>query len=190
MSSDGESPERPTTTAAKPAMSRFLRTAGSDSSDSESEEENESESDGQGGEDADETDEEDRPQVRILSAVDKRLKEMEATGVVIENGLRINDWVVISNEFDKLVRMIQRQQNLSEPVPAFFIRSLVNLDTAVNNTIQKEKEAKKKMNPSNAKALTAMKQKIKKSAKEYETDVKKYQDVSEVASFVHPFHTF
>jgi translation initiation factor 3 subunit C len=53
----------------------------------------------------------------------------------------------------------------------------VNLESSVNNTLSKEKEAKKKMNASNARALTAMKQKIKKAIKEYESDVKKYQEV-------------
>jgi len=202
MSSEDEvAPQRPAATT-KSAMDRFLRTAGSDSSESDSDEESESESDGDGNDDEDESGQEDRAPVRIISAVDKRLKEMEATGVVIENGLKINDWVAISNgtfclvsklihslnlsniEFDKLVRMIQRQQNLSEPVPAFFIKFLVKIENSINTTIQKEKEAKKKMNPSNAKALTAMKQKIKKSTKEYEADVKKYQDVSKLRSVV------
>ena len=102
MSSEDEAPPKPTTTA-KPAMSRFLRTAGSDSSDdSDSDEESDSDSDAapkQGGDDAEEeeSDEEDRPQIRILSAVDKRLKEMESTGKVMENALKINDWMAISN---------------------------------------------------------------------------------------------
>lgn len=73
--------------------------------------------------------------------------------------------------------MIQRQHNLSEPVPAFYVRTLVNLESSINNALQKEKEAKKKMNVSNAKALTAMKQKIKKAVKENEVEVKKYQEV-------------
>ena len=74
--------------------------------------------------------------------------------------------------------MIQRQPNLSEPVPAFYVRTLVNLELSINTALQKEKEAKKKMNASNAKALTAMKQKIKKAVKENETDVKKFTEVS------------
>ena len=74
--------------------------------------------------------------------------------------------------------MIQRQHNLSEPVPAFYVRTLVNLELSINTALQKEKEAKKKMNASNAKALTAMKQKIKKAVKENETDVKKFTEVS------------
>lgn len=81
-------------------------------------------------------------------------------------------------EFDKLVRMVQRQHNLSEPIPAFYIRTLVTLEGSVNTTLQKEKEAKKKMNATNAKALTAMKQKVKKAIKDNETEVKKYQEVS------------
>ncbi|PPQ99727.1 hypothetical protein CVT24_009710 [Panaeolus cyanescens] len=176
-SGEDEAPSKPTTTAAKPAMSRFLRTAGSDSSDSSDSEESESESDGSDKEDlSDESsDEEDRGPIRILSAVDKRLKEMEGTSKAMDNAMKINDWLTTSTEFDKLVRLIQRQHNLSEPVPSHFIKTLINLETTIANTLQKEKEAKKKMNASNAKALTAMKQKIKKSMKEYESDIKKYQ---------------
>ncbi|KAJ3483119.1 hypothetical protein NLJ89_g12091 [Agrocybe chaxingu] len=174
-SEEEEAPAKPTTTA-KPAMSRFLRTAGSDSSSSDSETTDDTD-DGDKSDESDSEDDEEEKPVRILSAVDKRLKEMEVTGVAMENALKINDWVVISNEFDKLVRMIQRQLNLSEPVPALYIRTLVNFEVSVNSTIQKEKEAKRKMNASNGKALTAMKHKIKKAIKENEADVKKYQDV-------------
>lgn len=174
-SGDEEAPSKPTASAPKPAMSRFLKTAGSDSSDSESEESTDTDSEAGPEGDGDETDDEgERPGVRIISAQEKRLKEMEATGKVMENALKINDWVAISTEFDKLVRMIQRQHNVSEPIPPFYVRTLVNLESSINNALVKEKEAKKKMNATNAKALTAMKQKIKRAIKEYETDVKKY----------------
>ena len=94
ISSEEEAPPRATTTA-KPALAAFLRT-NSGSSSSDSDEDSESDSDDDQRED-DESDEADRPQTRILSAVDRRLKEMEGTGVVIENALKINDWVAISN---------------------------------------------------------------------------------------------
>lgn len=81
-------------------------------------------------------------------------------------------------EFDKLVRMIQRQHNVSEPIPPFYVRTLISLENSVNTALAKEKEAKKKTNATNAKALTAMKQKVKKSVKEYEMDVNKYNAVS------------
>ena len=72
---------------------------------------------------------------------------------------------------------MQRQQNISEPVPPFFLRTLVNLEGSLNAAVAKDKESKKKMNASNARALTAVKQKLKKITKEFETEVKRYQAV-------------
>lgn len=66
---------------------------------------------------------------------------------------------------------------MSEPVPPFYVRTLVSLETSLNIAVAKEKEAKKKMNATNAKALTAVKQKVKKATKEYEQEVKKFQEV-------------
>lgn len=80
-------------------------------------------------------------------------------------------------EFDKLARMVQRQQNVSEPVPPFYIRTLVNLENSLNAAVAKDKESKKKMNASNARALTAVKQKVKKILKEFEKEVKRFQEV-------------
>ncbi|TFY81206.1 hypothetical protein EWM64_g2808 [Hericium alpestre] len=175
--------------AAKPAMSRFLKAAGSESSPSSEEEEEQSEEEEEEEEgketkkksrflraesEGEESDEEVKRVVK--SARDKRLDEMEAAGKVMDNALKINDWVAISNEFDKLVRLVQRQQNVSEPVPPFFVRTLVSLESSLNTALSKEKEAKKKMNASNARALTAMKQKVKKSLKEYEKEAKLFQE--------------
>jgi hypothetical protein len=86
-------------------------------------------------------------------------------------------------EYDKLARMVQRQQNVAEPVPPFYIRTLISLEAALNATLAKEKEAKKKMNASNARALTAMKQKVRKTVKEYEKEIKHYNDVCGLTGF-------
>jgi translation initiation factor 3 subunit C len=109
MSSGEEGKAAAPKPAAKP-MSRFMRGAGSGSdSESESEEEeemseDENKEDGKkprvsrflhGGSDDEESDEDTKRVVR--SAKDKRLDEMEATGKVIDNGLKINDWVAISS---------------------------------------------------------------------------------------------
>jgi translation initiation factor 3 subunit C len=191
MSSEDEAP-RPQAPAPKQAMARFLRTAGSDSSSSESEDESDDDDD----DDEESGGDEEKPGARILSAQEKRLKEMEATGKAMDNGLKINDWsaistgealfifdyhpgkiLIVNSEFDKLLRMVQRQHNVSEPVPPFYLKTITNLESSVNGAIAKEKEAKKKMNALNAKALTAMRQKIKKALKEHETEIKKYQEV-------------
>jgi len=73
--------------------------------------------------------------------------------------------------------MVQRQHNVSEPIPPFYVKTLISLEGSVNETLAKEKESKKRMNATNGKALTAMKQKVKKAAKEYEKDIARYQAV-------------
>jgi translation initiation factor 3 subunit C len=108
MSSDDEAPSAPAPTTKQP-MSRFLKGAAGSDSDSSSDSDDDSDSDsdeasGQkkksrflagGGSDAEDSDEDTKKVVK--SAKDKRVEEMEATGKVIENGLKINDWVAISN---------------------------------------------------------------------------------------------
>ena len=207
-SGEDEAPAPSTKLAAAPAkgMSRFLRT-GSDESSSSSESEDEDEESDSDAEAAqpqkkvsrfrrdqeDESEDEEDVKRIVKSAKDKRLEEMEATGKGIENALKINDWVAISNgvfwsplirprphpptEFDKLVRLTQRQTNVAERIPSFYIRTLSGLEDSLNNAIAKEKEAKKKMNASNARALNGMKQKVKKINKEYETEIKRFQEV-------------
>lgn len=97
MSSGDEdaAPPKPAPGAPKP-MSRFLKTnTGGDASSSSSSEEDSDESDEGGDEDPEDSDDEVKKVVK--SAKDKRLDEMEATGKVMDNALKINDWVAISN---------------------------------------------------------------------------------------------
>jgi translation initiation factor 3 subunit C len=213
LSSDEDASPAKSAAPAKPAMSRFLRTANasdsSSSSSSESESEDGDESDDEGAahkeakpksrflRDSDEEESDEEVKRVVKSARDKRLEEMEATGKAMDNALKINDWIAISSgrslfhvllcaarrslcstlEYDKLARMVQRQQNVAEPVPPFYIRTLISLEVALNAALAKEKEAKKKMNASNARALTAMKQKVRKTVKEHEKEIKQYNDV-------------
>ena len=73
--------------------------------------------------------------------------------------------------------MVERQTNIAERVPRFFIRTLANMEQSLNTALAKEKEAKKKMKASNARALNTMKQKVRKTAKEYEREIKLLQEV-------------
>ncbi|EJD37994.1 eukaryotic translation initiation factor 3 domain-containing protein [Auricularia subglabra TFB-10046 SS5] len=188
LSDSGDEAPKPKT--AKP-MSRFLRTEGSDDSDEDEDEDDETEPSD------DDDDEEEKPQAKrsrfmvggpddddsddegpriVKSAKDKRLDEMEATSKAMDNALKINDWVSISNEFDKLTRLVQRETNVAERVPSLFIKTISNLDASVTTALSKEKEAKKKMNANNARAMNQMKQRVKKTIKEYEAEVKKFQE--------------
>lgn len=101
MSSDDEAPSKPA--ASKPAgMMRFLKGAassGSSSSDSESEDDSDDDSDSDKEKNKGDSDDESDDDVKgvIKSAKDKRIDEMGAVGKTIENALKINDWVAISN---------------------------------------------------------------------------------------------
>ena len=66
-------------------------------------------------------------------------------------------------EFDKLVKQIAKGQNIirQSGYPPFYLNALVQLEAFLNK-IHDDKEAKKKLNALNAKAITAMKQKLKK----------------------------
>lgn len=78
---------------------------------------------------------------------------------------------------------MQRQSNVAEPLPPFFIKTLISLELSLNAALAKEKEAKKKMSATNARALNSMKQKVRKTTKEFEKEVMQYQEVSYFQSF-------
>ncbi|KAL2838387.1 eukaryotic translation initiation factor 3 subunit EifCc [Aspergillus pseudoustus] len=118
---------------------------------------------------------EDEEVVKVVkSAKNKRLEELESTIKLIENAQKINDWAVISTEFDKLNRQIVKVLQ-SGPVPRIYVKTVADLEDFVNETVTKQKSSNKKMNASNAKGFNAIKQKIKKNNKDYATQVEKYR---------------
>ncbi|KAL4943134.1 eukaryotic translation initiation factor 3 subunit C [Aspergillus oleicola] len=118
---------------------------------------------------------EDEDVVKVVkSAKDKRLEELEATVKLIDNAQKINDWAVISAEFDKMNRQIVKIAQ-SGPVPKVYVKTVADLEDFVNETVTKQKSSNKKMNASNAKGFNAIKQKIKKNNKDYAAQVEKYR---------------
>lgn len=86
--------------------------------------------------------------------------------------------ICLSTDYDALIRQVERQRNVNETIPAFFIKTLVTLEDFLNTSIAKEKEAKKKMKAPNAKAMNGMKQKLKKNVRENQDAVDKFRQVS------------
>ncbi|KAE8355078.1 eukaryotic translation initiation factor 3 subunit EifCc [Aspergillus coremiiformis] len=118
---------------------------------------------------------EDEEKVTVVkSAKDKRLEELEGIIKLIENAEKINDWAVISSEFDKLNRHVAKVTQ-SGPTPKIYVKAVADLEDFVNETITKQKSSKKTMNASNARGFNAVKQRIKKNNKDYAAQIEKYR---------------
>lgn len=125
----------------------------------------------------------------VKSARDKRFEEMRSLVRVMNNGKKIGDWISVQNglflillvEFDKLVKAHGKTVNSftssGTVAPRFYVRSLVQLEDAVKAAAGESKDAKKKLNALNAKALNAMKQKLKKYCKTLETEMQAFREV-------------
>ena len=77
-------------------------------------------------------------------------------------------------EFDKLNRHAGKIAERGR-VPKVYIKALVELEDAMNETISKQKVTPKKMNATSARGLNAVKQKIKKLTKDHQTQVDQYR---------------
>ncbi|KAF7718079.1 Eukaryotic translation initiation factor 3 subunit C [Penicillium ucsense] len=125
--------------------------------------------------DSDSEEEEEEEKVTVVkSAKDKRLEGLEATIKLIENAEKINDWAVISTEFDNLNRQIVKITQTG-PVPKIYVQAVADLEEFVNESATKQKASNKKMNPTNQKGFNAVKQRIKKNNKDYAAQIEKYR---------------
>ncbi len=80
-----------------------------------------------------------------------------------QNKMKINDWSSIQSLFDELNKRLDKMQKMlaSSVVPRPYIKLLVELEDFLNDTLS-NKDVKKKMSPTNAKALNTMRQRLKK----------------------------
>lgn len=75
----------------------------------------------------------------------------------------------IPAEFDKLNKLAQKSTPGTQ-IPKIYIKTIAELEDFLNDTV-KDKAAVKKMNAANARALNAIKQRIKKNNREYESQI-------------------
>ncbi|XP_063048781.1 eukaryotic translation initiation factor 3 subunit C isoform X4 [Engraulis encrasicolus] len=121
-------------------------------------------------------DEEDTKRV-VRSAKDKRFEELTNLIKTIRNAMKIKDVSKCLEEFEQLCRAFVKSKNIvdKEGVPKFYIRLLADLEDYLNQ-LWEDKEGKKKMNKNNAKALSTLRQKIRKYNRDYETEIASYKE--------------
>lgn len=121
-------------------------------------------------------DEEDTKRV-VRSAKDKRFEELTNLIKTIRNAMKIRDMSKCLEEFEQLCRAFVKSKNIvdKEGVPKFYIRLLADLEDYLNQ-LWEDKEGKKKMNKNNAKALSTLRQKIRKYNRDYETEIANYKE--------------
>jgi translation initiation factor 3 subunit C len=78
--------------------------------------------------------------------------------------------------FDKLNRQVPAlvKQN-DNKTPKVYIQAIADLETVMNETLEKQKVTPKKMNATNTRGINAVRQKIRKNNKEYAKDIDAYR---------------
>ncbi|UKZ79422.1 Translation initiation factor 3 subunit c [Trichoderma virens FT-333] len=112
---------------------------------------------------------------KVKSAQVKRLDELETSIKQIENGQKNGDWTLISTEFDKLNRQVTKLPAGSR-IPKPYIKVIAEIEESVNEALAKAKVTPKKMNATQARALNAVKQKVKKTNKDYQDEIAVYRE--------------
>ena len=128
----------------------------------------------------DDSDDEDSGKRVVLSAKDKAMEELRSTVKLIDaNRVEADNWSNVQMDFDKLMKLISKFQSLlfkNSAYPPFLLKCIVDLEVAVT-ALADDKEARKKLNAADAKAVTVLKQKIRKqiSGTSLETALEKFK---------------
>ncbi|GMH33638.1 hypothetical protein BSKO_01472 [Bryopsis sp. KO-2023] len=106
----------------------------------------------------------------VKSAKDKCREDLSDVCEEMRNKMKINDWTSIQAVFVKLEKQLEKTMKVLEvqTPPKRYLKLLVELEDFLDKTWS-DRETRKKMSVTNAKALNTMRHRILKHNKEYET---------------------
>jgi translation initiation factor 3 subunit C len=101
----------------------------------------------------------------------------------MQNKMKINDWSAIQAGFDELNKRLERYTKAADNVgiPKMYIKMMVELEDFLTSTLS-NREVKKKMSTTNAKALNSMRQRLKKNNTPYAEQLMKFRENPEEES--------
>lgn len=103
----------------------------------------------------------------VKSAKDKRFEELQVLTEKITTLKKINDWGLIATTFDQMFKVYEKAKlHLgadAAQAPRFFVKCYAELDSFNKQILEQKKEGTLTINKTNSKALTAMKQKLRKT---------------------------
>lgn len=95
----------------------------------------------------------------------------------MQNKIKVNDWTSIQTVFDKMQKQLEKAMKTANlmAAPRLYIKMLCELEDSLTETLA-NKEVKKKMSTTNAKALNTMKQRLRKLLPEYGEAMAKWRE--------------
>ncbi|KAL7751102.1 Translation initiation factor 3 subunit c [Sorochytrium milnesiophthora] len=103
----------------------------------------------------------------VKSSKDKRSDEILQASKAVSSALKQGDWATVSNEFEKLGKLIAKQTQSNESISPLYIRTLNAIDDGVTD----QSSNKKPLTGGNNKAFSGLKTKLRKLTKTYETQM-------------------
>ncbi|CAI8034637.1 Eukaryotic translation initiation factor 3 subunit C [Geodia barretti] len=122
-------------------------------------------------------DEEEEKRV-VRSQKDKRYDELRSVVHAMKNSQKIKDIAKVQSSFEALQKAFQKAKSVVEKegsTPVFYTRTLTLLEDFVLG-LWNDKDAKQKLSKPNAKALTTLKQKVRKYNKEFEAEIESFRE--------------
>lgn len=126
------------------------------------------------------SDDEEETKRVVRSMKEKRYEELEAIIHSLRNHKKIKDFSSALASFEELQRaytraapVVQKEEN--GIAPRFFIRALIELEDWVSGAWN-DRDARKALSKGNSKALTSLRQKLRKYTKDFEAEVSKFRE--------------